>query len=72
LAAADIGIALGSGIDVAIETSDIVLMNDNILNAARSLDLSKKVMNKICWNLFWAFAYNSALIPLAAGIFYPV
>jgi len=71
LASADVGIAIGSGTDIAIESGDIVLMRDDLLDAAAAIQLSRKVMTRIRQNLFWAFAYNSALIPLAAGVFYP-
>ena len=71
LAQADVGIAIGSGTDVAIESGEIVLMHDDLLDAVAALQLSKKVMQRIKQNLFWAFAYNTALIPLAAGVLYP-
>lgn len=71
LAQADIGIALGSGTDIAIESSDIVLVKDNVMDVVAAIQLSKKVMSRIKQNLFWAFAYNAALIPLAAGALYP-
>jgi len=71
LAQADIGIAIGSGTDVAIESGDIVLIKDDLLDAVASIQLSKKVMGRIRGNIFWAFAYNSALIPVAAGVLYP-
>jgi len=71
LAQADVGIAIGSGTDVAIESGDIVLIKDDLLDAVASIQLSKKVMGRIRGNIFWAFAYNSALIPVAAGVLYP-
>ncbi|MDO9323860.1 MAG: heavy metal translocating P-type ATPase [Methanoregula sp.] len=71
LAQADVGIAIGSGTDVAIESGDIVLMNDDLLDAVAAVQLSKKVMGRIKGNIFWAFAYNAALIPVAAGVLYP-
>jgi len=71
LAQADVGIAIGSGTDVAIETGDIVLVKDDLLDAVVAVQLSKKVMLRIKQNIFWAFAYNTALIPVAAGILYP-
>jgi Cu+-exporting ATPase len=71
LAASDVGIALGSGTDVAIETGGIILIKNNLEDVARAIDLSKRTYSKIKQNLFWAFAYNSALIPVAAGVFIP-
>ncbi|KAF5057931.1 Copper-exporting P-type ATPase [anaerobic digester metagenome] len=71
LAQADVGIAIGSGTDVAIESGDIVLIRDDLVDAVAAVELSRKVMSRIKQNLFWAFAYNSALIPLAAGVLYP-
>ncbi|HBY57432.1 MAG TPA: heavy metal translocating P-type ATPase [Candidatus Atribacteria bacterium] len=71
LTQADVGIALGGGTDVAIESGDIVLIKDDLLDAVAALQLSRKVMLRIKQNIFWAFAYNTALIPVAAGILYP-
>ena len=71
LAQADVGIAIGSGTDVAIESGDIVLIRDDLLDAVAAIQLSKKVMGRIRGNIFWAFAYNAALIPVAAGLLYP-
>jgi len=71
LARADTGIAIGSGTDVAIESADIILVRDEITDAVASIQLARKVMGRIRLNLFWAFAYNIVLIPLAAGLFYP-
>jgi Cu+-exporting ATPase len=71
LAQADVGIAIGSGTDVAIESGDIVLMKDDLLDAVAAVQLSRKVMGRIKGNIFWAFAYNAALIPVAAGVLYP-
>jgi Cu+-exporting ATPase len=71
LAQADVGIAIGSGTDVAIESGDIVLIRDDLLDAVAAIQLSKKVMGRIKGNIFWAFAYNAALIPVAAGVLYP-
>lgn len=71
LARADTGIAIGSGTDVAIESADIVLVRDSLLHIPASIQLARKVMNRIKLNLFWAFIYNIILIPLAAGVLYP-
>lgn len=71
LAQANVGIAIGSGTDVAIESGEIVLIKDNLLDAVAGLQLSKKIMGRIKLNLFWAFAYNMILIPVAAGLLYP-
>lgn len=71
LAQADVGIAIGSGTDVAIESGKIVLIKDDIMDAVAGLQLSRKVMSRIKQNLFWAFAYNVILIPIAAGALYP-
>jgi len=72
LAQADVGIAIGSGTDVAIESGDIVLMKDDLMDAVGGIKLSRKVMTRIKQNLFWAFAYNTALIPVAAGVLVPL
>ncbi len=71
LAQADLGIALGSGTDVAMETGEIVLIKDDLRDLITAIDLSKYTLNKIKQNLFWAFFYNIVGIPLAAGILYP-
>jgi Cu+-exporting ATPase len=71
LAQADVGIAIGSGTDVAIETGDIVLIKDDLLDAVSAIQLSRKVISRIKLNIFWAFAYNAALVPIAAGVLYP-
>ncbi len=71
LAQADVGIAIGSGTDVAIESGDIVLVKNDTRDVVSAIKLSKKVMHRIKQNIFWAFAYNTALIPVAAGILYP-
>jgi len=71
LAQADLGIALGSGTDVAMETGEIVLIKDDLIDVVIAIDLSKYTLNKIKQNLFWAFFYNIVGIPVAAGILYP-
>ena len=71
LAQADVGIALGSGTDIAIETGDIVLIKDDLRDVITAIDLSNYTLKKIKQNLFWAFAYNIVGIPIAAGILYP-
>lgn len=71
LTKSDVGIAIGTGTDVAIESGDIILINGDLLDAVAAIELSKKVMGRVRLNLFWAFAYNVLLIPIAAGIFIP-
>lgn len=70
LTQADIGVAMGNGTDIAMESGDIVVMEGNLENVVASVQFSKKVMTRIKENLFWAFAYNVVLIPLAAGALY--
>ncbi|PLX87329.1 MAG: copper-translocating P-type ATPase [Desulfuromonas sp.] len=72
LAQADIGIAIGSGTDVAKETGDLILVGGEMRDIARGIRLGRKTLSKIKQNLFWAFFYNSLGIPLAAGLFYPI
>lgn len=71
LAVSDIGIAIGTGTDIAIEAADVVLMSGELSGVANAIALSKATMRNIKQNLFWAFAYNAALIPVAAGVLYP-
>ncbi len=71
LAAAEVGIAIGTGTDVAIESADVVLMSGDLNAAVRAVELSAAVMRNIAQNLFWAFGYNVLLIPVAAGLLYP-
>jgi Cu+-exporting ATPase len=73
LAQADIGIAIGSGSDIAKETGGIILIRDDVMDVSRAIKLSRATMKKIKQNLFWAFAYNSGAIPIAAiGLLSPI
>ena len=71
LTQADIGVAMGNGTDIAMESGDIVVMEGDLENVVAAIQFSKKVMRRIKENIFWAFAYNIVLIPLAAGVLYP-
>ncbi|THU01095.1 copper-translocating P-type ATPase [Lampropedia puyangensis] len=71
LAEADVGLAIGTGTDIAVETADVVLMSGNLQGIPNAIALSKATIGNIRQNLFWAFAYNTALIPVAAGVLYP-
>jgi len=71
LAQADIGIAIGSGTDVAMESAEVVLMSDNLAGIRQAIALSRATLRNIKQNLFWAFAYNATLLPVAAGVLYP-
>ncbi len=72
LARADVGLAIGAGTDVAIESADIVLMKSDLMDAAAAVELSRAAIRNIKQNLFWAFFYNTLGIPLAAGVFFPL
>lgn len=72
LTRADVGIAIGAGTDIAIESADVVLMKDSLADVATAIDLSKSVIRNIRMNLFWAFFYNVCGIPVAAGLLYPL
>ncbi len=71
LATADVGIAIGTGTDIAVESADVVLMSGNLQGVPNAIALSQATISNIHQNLFWAFAYNTALIPIAAGVLYP-
>ena len=71
LTRADVGIAIGAGTDIAIDSADVVLMKDSLVDVATAIDLSKSVIRNIRMNLFWAFFYNILGIPVAAGLLYP-
>ena len=71
LARADLGVAIGTGADVAIEASDVTLLGGDTRAIARAIELSRSTMTVIRQNLFWAFAYNVLLIPVAMGVLYP-
>ena len=72
LAAADVGMAMGMGTDVAIETADVTLLRSDIALVSKAIKLSKATMRNIVENLVWAFGYNVILIPVAMGVLYPI
>jgi Cu+-exporting ATPase len=72
LAQADVGIAIGTGTDIAVEAGDVILMSGELTGAANAVALARQTLKTIRLNFFWAYAYNVALIPLAAGLFYPL
>ncbi len=72
LAQSDVGIAIGSGSDIAVETGGLILMKDDLRDVLVAIQLSRSTMRKIKENLFWAFVYNIGLIPVAAGAFYVI
>jgi Cu+-exporting ATPase len=71
LAGADVGIAIGSGTDIAIESGDLILMSGELTGILNAIALSRKTLSIIRINFFWAYAYNVALIPIAAGLLHP-
>jgi Cu+-exporting ATPase len=71
LAQADVGMAIGSGTDIAKETGDVVLVKDDLRDVVTTIEVARATMRKVKQNLFWAFVYNAVTIPLAAGLLYP-
>jgi Cu+-exporting ATPase len=71
LAQADVGMAMGTGTDIAAEAGDVVLMRGDLQSAAQAIELSRRTMRTMKQNLFWAFVYNVVGIPIAAGVLYP-
>jgi Cu+-exporting ATPase len=71
LAQADVGMAIGTGTDIAAEAGDVVLMRGDLQSAAQAIELSRRTMRTMKQNLFWAFVYNVVGIPIAAGVLYP-
>ena len=72
LAQADVGLAIGTGTDIAIETGDVVLLSGDLRGIVKAVALARRTLRTIRLNFFWAYAYNVALIPVAAGALYPV
>ena len=72
LAVADVGIALGTGTDIAVQAGDVVLMAGDVRGVVRAIALARSVLRTIQFNLFWAYGYNIVLIPVAAGMFFPL
>ena len=72
LARADVGLAIGTGADIAKEGADVILMHSDLLDVGRAIELSRAVIRNIKQDLFWALIYNACGIPLAAGVFYPL